>query len=437
MKRLSVYEIAEACKGRLVNPVNVSASSVCTDSRKIEPGAVFFALRGPNFDGHAFAEASFEKGAVCAVVESEIHTGFPHIVVGNTQRALLDLAAYYRRLFPGVTVIGITGSAGKTTTKDLTASVMSQGFKTKKTDGNFNNHIGVPLTLFGLDEGDEVIVVEMGMNHAGEIRELSLAAAPDIAVITNIGDSHIENFENREGIFRAKMEITDGLKANGVLIVNGDDPLLNKNDRHKTILCHIDKTSVVPLGLDGVRYHYKGQGINIPLPGEHMISNTLLAAAVGETMGLTLRQIAKGIESFTPSPDRMSFIQANGMQIINDSYNANPASMKAAISVLKDIKGRRVCILGDMFELGRHAEPLHREVGVYAALQGVNLITIGPLAKHAADGYETAGNYKAVRFPDKSSFLLAWRDMLEPGDTVLLKASNGMAFNEVLEGLIK
>jgi UDP-N-acetylmuramoyl-tripeptide--D-alanyl-D-alanine ligase len=433
--RLHIHEIAKACNGKAVNAANISVSSVCTDSRRVTPGAVFFALRGPRYDGHAYIEAAFEKGAVCAVTEKTLHTGFPYILVEDAQQALLALAAHYRGLFPRVKVIGITGSAGKTTTKDIIASVLAQQYKTKKTMGNFNNHIGVPLTLFSLEGGDEAIVVEMGMNHAGEIRLLSQAARPDIAVITNIGDSHIENFGSRDGILQAKMEIIEGLKPDGLLIVNGDDPLLKRGYACKTLYCHMDVSSIIPLGLRGTRYHYKGQGINIPLPGEHMVSNALLAVAVGETLGLSPAQIARGIESFTPSENRMAFVEIGGMQVINDSYNASPASVKAAISVMQGLENRRVCILGDMLELGTHAEALHREVGIYAAQQGVNLITIGTLARHIAEGYMTHSKYKAMHFSDKQGFLDKWRDILEPGDVVLLKASNAMAFNEILEGL--
>jgi UDP-N-acetylmuramoyl-tripeptide--D-alanyl-D-alanine ligase len=314
----------------------------------------------------------------------------------------------------------------------MVASVLSQKYKTQKTIGNHNNHIGVPLTLFQLQDDDEVIVVEMGMNHAGEISVLSQAAAPDIAVITNIGDAHIENFENREGILRAKLEITDGLKPNGVFIVNGDDPLLSKQSN--AIKCRLDEALVAPLGIEGSQYTYGDTTLHIPQPGKHMVMNALLAAKVGELLGLTPEQIKDGIAAFTPSENRMEVISAHGMKIINDAYNANPSAMKATLEILQYADGRKVAILGDMFELGDRAQALHREVGLFAAEQGVTLIAIGTLAKHMADAYNEVSQ-SALHFPDKAAFLSQWKAILKPGDTVLIKASNGMAFMEIVKEL--
>jgi UDP-N-acetylmuramoyl-tripeptide--D-alanyl-D-alanine ligase len=433
--RLGIDKIAKACKGRVVNETDNWVSGISTDSRTLKPGDAFFALSGPNFDGHLYINEAFNKGAVCAIVSNEAISGYPLIIAEDTSRALLDLAACYRRLYAHVKVVAVTGSAGKTTTKDMIASVLSQKYKIKKTEGNYNNHIGVPLTLFQLEEGDEAIVVEMGMNHAGEIHKLSMAATPDIAVITNIGDAHIENFENREGILQAKLEITDGLHENGLLIVNGDDALLNNKYNFKTIYCHMRDTVIEPLGMAGSRFTLGDRLAHLKLPGGHMVMNALLAAAVGEALGLDPAQIVKGIENFNPSDNRMEFITVHGMQIINDSYNANPSAMKAAIQSMEGIKTRRVCVLGDMFELGGHAEALHREVGRFTAEQGAILVAVGNLARYMADGYMELKRDGLFYFPDKNSFLAVWPDILRPGDTVLVKASNGMGFTEIIEAL--
>jgi UDP-N-acetylmuramoyl-tripeptide--D-alanyl-D-alanine ligase len=408
--KLAFNEIAKACNGSANNSEGY-VTSITTDSRKVSPGAAFVALYGPTFDGHGYVAQAAEQGAVCALVEKETKApeGFPLIRVASTHQALLDLAAYFRYLHAQVKIVAVTGSAGKTTTKDIIASVLSQQYKTQKTKGNFNNHIGMPLTVFQLKPDTEVMVLEMGMNHAGEISVLSRAAAPDIAVITNIGDAHIENLGSRENILKAKLEILEGLPESGVVVLNGDDPLLaplasGLRERFARVLLPslknpesgpVSLSDIVELGIDGTRcrLHINNQfgPLHIPLPGEHMLSNALTAAAVGEALGLSVQQIANGIAAFAPSGDRMAFIEANGLHIVNDIYNANPSSMKAAISMLKGIEStRRVCVLGDMFELGSHAENLHREVGRHAGQQGIDLlVTIGPMAWFIKEGFSS------------------------------------------------
>ncbi|MDR1663619.1 MAG: UDP-N-acetylmuramoyl-tripeptide--D-alanyl-D-alanine ligase [Clostridiales bacterium] len=472
MMNLTVEEIMKACGGRLTNHetgaardssvfLKVLVSSVSTDSRSPAPGCLFVPIAGPRFDGHDYIAQMAAEGAVCALTEKEpdwagTPSNFPLIRVDSTRRALLDIAAYYRSLF-NVKVVAVTGSVGKTTTKDMVAHVLSQRYKTKKTEGNLNNDIGMPLSIFQLEAQDEVLVLEMGMNHFGEIRALSLVAKPDAALITNIGDAHIEFLGSREGILKAKLEITEGLDG-GLLIVNGDDPLLfsihEEKINPKIYFCMTERdgekietdiyaTGVEPHGLNGTRcvFHINGNAreVTVPLPGPFMVMNALMAAAAGDYLGMSPEEIVRGIETFLPvSANRMEIVAANGMTVINDTYNASPTSMRAGIDVLtaggETENGRKVCVFGDMLELGEHAEKLHRELGAYAATRRVDcLIAVGELGKFIYEGYIAAkGKAEALRFDDKAGFTEKWREILQPGDTVLIKASRGMAFEEIV-----
>jgi UDP-N-acetylmuramoyl-tripeptide--D-alanyl-D-alanine ligase len=492
--RLGIRAVLEACGGRLLNGVpdwaEIVITSVCTDSRKLgtnspaarsgtappyRTGALFVPLIGDNFDGHDYIVRAMEAGAAAALTEKPDFSGpnqitFPLIFVPSTRKALMDLAAYYRRRH-NVKVVAVTGSAGKTTAKEMIASILSQRYKTKKTMGNFNNDIGLPLSVFQLEPEDEALVLEMGMNHANEITALSKAGAPDIAVITHIGDAHIENFENREGILRAKLEITDGLREGGTVIVNGDDPLLTgpvaveKTRPFNTL--YPNRTNIIntePLGLTATRCHFSINGRDIrftlPLPGNHMVMNALLAAATGIEMGLAPEEITRGLEGLEMPGGRLSIMDINGMTVINDAYNANPASMKEAIRVLtregadeahpsptetdaavspaKKPLSRRVCILGDMNELGHVSEARHRELGIFAAASGIDLlITVGTMARWVHDGYLSATDrvFSALYFPDVAAFLAQWRALLFPGDIILIKASRGMAFERIVDEL--
>ena len=404
--RLSIQEIATACKGQIISStfVNKPLTSICTDTREIRPGALFVPLVGERFDGHNFLGEAISKGAFCVLTEKpEPVKNGTSIQVESTRRALMDIAAYYRHKHE-IKVVAITGSAGKTTTKEMIAQVLSSKYKTKKTQGNFNNDIGLPLSIFQLEHDDEVLVLEMGMNHGGEIHELSKVGAPDVAVITNIGDAHIENFENREGILHAKLEILDGLAKDGTAILNGDDPLLSgpvaKARAGAFRLIYPDSTNIISMderNISGGHAHFVINGqdihINIPLPGAHMVTNALLAAAVGIEMGLTPEEITQGFDNFTPPGGRLSVMKIGGMTVINDVYNANPASMQEAIKVVVAQEGRRVCILGGMNELGHVSKERHKELGALAADVGINkLITIGTMAWWINEGF-----YESIR----------------------------------------
>jgi len=448
--KLSINEIVKACGGRLLNEGTATITSVSTDTRKIAPGALFVPIIGASFDGHDYIQAAAESGAVCALTEKPypVEATIPLIYVTSTRRALMDLAGYYRRLH-SVKVVAVTGSAGKTTTKDMMYHILSRQFKTKKTMGNFNNEIGLPLSIFQLENDDEMLVLEMGMNHAGEIHELSLTGAPDICVITHIGDAHIENFENREGILHAKLEITDGLKPDGTVILNGDDVLLTgPTTRAKTAQFNVLYPSAKniiksePIGLQGSRCHFNWRGEDIhaevPVPGAHMVMNALLATAVGMEMGVPPAEITKGFEDFTPPEGRLSIINANDMTIISDVYNSNPAAVRAAIKVLcqeKTESNRTVAILGDIGELGHVAVDRHKELGTYVAEAGVDmLIAIGKLSAHMYEAHKkplAKTSVKSFHFDTVPDFLKNWRDLLKSGDVVLVKASRSMAFEKI------
>lgn len=451
MKSLTLNEIAKAVNGKISNNSNnVFITGVTTDTRNVKENDIFIPIKGERFDGHDFILQAFEKGAICSLSCENIVVpeGKYIIYVEDTRKALRDLAQYYRLSFPTLSVVAITGSVGKTTTKDIIASVLSQKFNVLKTEGNFNNEIGLPLTVFNLNENHEVAVLEMGMNNFGEISRLSKIAHPDIAVITNIGVSHIENLGSREGILKAKCEIFDYFK-NGLAVLNVDDDMLITID--KKLDC-----SISWFGIENKRDIYTNNieynGINsinctictpkgnfdvsINIPGKHMIFNAMSATAVGLHLGLTLEQIKKGIEEFTPTKMRMSVIELkNNTTIINDSYNANPISMKSAIDVLAKAKKEKIAILGDMLELGDFADNMHYEVGEYAAIKGIDkIICIGELSKNIYNGSLNKGG-NVYYFKTKDEFFKSSVFNQCIGNTVLIKASRVMNFEKIAEKL--
>jgi len=440
---LTIQEIANACNGRVLHDTKVTViTSVSTDTRTISNGALFVPLVGEKVDGHNYIATAAAQGAVCAFTEKEdIASDIPLIYVESCRRALMQLAGYYRRLFD-IKVVAVTGSAGKTTTKDMIYHILARKYKTKKTQGNFNNDIGMPLSIFQLAPGDQMLVLEMGMNHAMEIHELSLIGAPDIAVITHIGDAHIENFENREGILHAKLEIVDGLSPGGTVVFNGDDPLLTgpiaaaKIKLLKALFpssANIKSVNTVGLQESAAHFNWQGQDVylTVPLPGAHMVMNALLAAVVGIELGVPPVEIAKGFDDFIPPGGRLSVEMAGGKTIINDAYNANPAAMRESIKILCNQPSRKVAILGDMNELGHVAEDRHLEIGAFASQMGIDLlIAIGGLSKFMYYGF--VGENK-MYFKTVEEFLPLCGELLKPGDIVLVKASRGMAFERIIE----
>lgn len=454
--KLSLQDIIVAVEGKCLNPERVEnkwVTAITTDSRCLPQTSLFIPLKGERFDAHSFIGEVFNKGAIATLTMTEevVDQRLCTIYVEDTGKALLALGNYYRRQF-NIPVIGVTGSVGKTSTKEIIAAILSGKYNVHKTEGNFNNEIGLPLTLFKLEPQHEIAVIEMGMNHFGEIHNLSMAAEPEVAVITQIGTSHIENLGSREGIFKAKLEILDGLKEKGLLIVNGDNDLLGNisNVGVQTIFYGLEQdhayraTNIVSEG-DTTSAHFitpKGEyDMTIYALGEHMIYNTLAAIAIAEHFGLTEDEMKRGLATYTPAKMRMHITTyENGITVIDDTYNASPDSMCAALKVLKDYKstGRKIAVLGDMLEMGEFAERLHQEVGQFAGEVGIDIVyAIGTLAQSIYEGSQKYTGTKAFYYETKEAWTKEANQLLHVGDTVLFKASRGMHFEEMLEAVGK
>ena len=427
---------------------------VSTDTRTISEGSVFFALSGVRFDGHKFIEDAVSAGAVCCVVNKneEGYGNLPVIMVEDTHKALRDFAAYYRSKFQ-IPVVGITGSVGKTSTKEMIASVLKQSYQTHMTQGNFNNEIGLPLTVFNLRDEDEIMVLEMGMSNFGEISRLTHIAKPDTAVITNIGISHIEHLGSREGIKQAKFEIMEGLQMDGTMILTGDDDMLweargeidfetlyfgvhNKNcDLTVTELRTYSDGSEFTCKIDGELHKF-----SVSVPGEHHISNALAAILVGLKYNVDMEDIKKGVRSFVPSGLRQTLIELPHYKIIRDCYNASPASMKSGLEVLSltQTEGRRVACLADMLELGEVSASAHKTVGKLTVDYGVDcLIVVGEESRWIAQGAIEAGMNPADvhEFENNNALKERLGTLLKKQDLILVKGSRGMHLEEIADAI--
>ena len=455
MKHMSLQEIATACGGTYFgdnNKLSSEVSGVAIDSRKVEKDFLFVAIKGARVDGHNFIPQVMENGALCALSEKNLgNVPYSYILVNSCEQALKDLAEYYR-LALDIKVVGITGSVGKTSTKEMIASVLEQKYSVLKTEGNFNNEIGLPLTIFNIREEHEVAVLEMGINEFEEMHRLAKVARPDICVITNIGFCHLENLIDRDGVLRAKTEMFDFMHDGAQIILNGDDDKLitvqnvkgvtpvffGLSDHHNYYA-----TDVHSLGLKGTSctLHLPNGTVNatIHLPGAHMVYNALAGACVGYSLGLTNEEIQKGIENLVPVSGRNNLIETEDFLIIDDCYNANPVSMKASLDVLSNALGRKVAILGDMGELGEDEKILHYGVGAYAAQKEINLICcIGTLAQEFVSGVNSVtSESKTLYFATKEDFLSQIHSIVKKGDTILVKASHSMEFPEIVETLQK
>lgn len=452
MKNMTLKNIAKACGGELYGgKEELEIMGAVMDSRQMEKDFLFFAIKGERVDGHCFISQVMEKGAACAVCERapEKPEG-PYILVEDVPKAMQDIAAFYRDGL-SIPVVGITGSVGKTSTKEFIAGVLAQKYNVIKTQGNYNNELGVPLTLLRIREEHEVAVIEMGINHFGEMHRLSRMAKPDIVVMTNIGECHLEALGSREGILRAKSEIFDHSKENGTVIVNGDDDMLatirevhekrpitfGKNRNNDCYATNIHSKGL--FGTEAELHMLSGNfQIEIPLPGEHMVYNALAAAAVGETLGLSANEIKAGITAVKPTAGRSNLIQCADKVILDDCYNANPVSMCAALDLLALADTRKVAILGDMFELGEDEKKLHGKVGKYAAELSVDvIICVGELSSRMAREAEDVKNEKGeiYYYPTKEALLQDLDHLIKAEDTVLVKASHGMGFAEIVEKL--
>jgi len=545
MRNMTLKNIAEAVKGVLytediLQNDNTEAAGVVIDSRKVAKDYVFIATRGEHVDGHRFIDQVFDAGALGVICEKAPDASMgnykgPYILVEDSFQALKDLAEYYRKQLD-IKVVGITGSVGKTSTKEFVASVLSKGYPVLKTQGNFNNEIGLPLTVLQIREECRIAVLEMGISDFGEMHRLSKIARPDVCLITNIGQCHLENLGTRDGILKAKTEIFDFMQEGGQVCLNGDDDKLAAIKSVKGCVpvffgisakgnaVYADQYENRGLMGSRARIHIKtGVGraaagtegetdfeINIPLPGEHMLYNALAAAAVGTLFGLSVAQIQAGIRDVEAVGGRSHVIRTDRFTLIDDCYNANPVSMKAAIDLLHmtdvseiagvirmpddtgvseaagvlnasnlatfnlvasnlhvsnsdafneakaigdsnvgDVLGssaqlglhqsvRKVAILGDMFELGADEAALHREVGAYAAEKKIDvIICVGPLCKHMYHGALCVANAGAAiyYYADKAALFAEIDDIIHEGDIVLVKASHGMHFEEIIERL--
>lgn len=441
---MKVYEIVEATRGILVsgnkdNEINFFSQ----DSRQMTNGGMYIPLKGERFDGHNFIESAFQTGAQAIISEKDVNYEDKIVIkVKDTYQALKDMASYLRNHRP-VKVVGVTGSVGKTSTRDMVYSVVKQKYKTLKTEGNYNNEIGLPLTILRYHD-EEVLVLEMGMNHLQEMSRLSMIARPDIACITNVGTAHIGELGSRENILKAKLEIINGMKEGSTLIINQDNDMLQTVELPHLNVVRVGKGKEASIRASHivleetkssfeVEYQGKKEIIEVPVQGEHNISNALIAIAVGIELNISLEDIKKGIQEFKLTKNRMDILEKNHKTVIDGTYNASVDSMKSSIDVLANYKKRKVAILADMLELGDYSQQLHEEVGSYVASKGIDiLVCVGKEAKYI---YQKAReSMKDVYYFESNQEVIARLDeLLKEDDVILVKGSHSMNLKEVVE----
>ncbi len=442
MKNLTAEVAAVLCGARCIGRLPAGEiRSITTDSRQVGAGSLFAAIVGERVDGHDYLASALENGAICALVEKPVDCELPQLVVPSTESALQTLAAYHRSQF-AIPVVGITGSVGKTTAKEMIASVLSQQFNTLRTEKNFNNELGVPFTLFRLREEHEAAVVEMGISDFGEMTRLTAMVKPDIAVFTLIGDAHLEFLHSREGVLQAKGEIVNGMKPDGVVIANGDDALLKAHDfGRKTILfgtghhCDVRAENIRSVGAESIRCDicFENRVIHAEIPsyGDHMVYAALMGAAVGFQLGLTDAQIKAGIAAFENVGHRNRVLRTERYTIVDDCYNSNPTSASSAVRSLAALDGRKVCILGDMLELGESSPELHRQLGTLAAECCDLVLACGELSQSIAQGAGDKGHW----FASADALIPHLSEYVHAGDAILIKASRRMQFEHITEAL--
>jgi UDP-N-acetylmuramoyl-tripeptide--D-alanyl-D-alanine ligase len=417
------------------------------DSRTLQPGALFFALRGPNHDGHDHVRAALERGAAAAVVERALHDAGPLLIVDDTLTALQRLAAWARREWAG-RVVGVTGSAGKTTTKDMIAHLLATAIPTGKTVGNYNNHFGLPLSILRLPDDSRAAVLEMGMNHAGEIRALAAIAAPQVGVITNVGLAHVEFFDSIEGVAAAKRELIESLPREGTAVLNADDPRVAAfagDHPGRTITYGLGagasvRPSDVEYGDRATRFRMEGRNYETAATGQHNLVNWMAAFAVARAFDVRWESLADAVREFRAGSMRCERLEHRGAVIWNDTYNANPEAMRSMIDLLGATPARRrIAVLGEMLELGREAEPLHREIGRYIAERGIDvLIGVRGAARHMVDEAMCAGlsGGAAHFFDDPAAAGDFASNLLRNGDAMLFKGSRGVHVERALERVL-
>ncbi|MDF2520324.1 MAG: UDP-N-acetylmuramoyl-tripeptide--D-alanyl-D-alanine ligase [Clostridia bacterium] len=453
MERLGIDEIIHACRAVPFNCEKISGiTGVATDSRKLNKGDLFAAIKGERFDGHQFAEAAVASGAAVVLSQEKLDADIPYILVEDTIKALHSLAKYYKSKFD-IPFIAVTGSSGKTTTKDMTASVLAEKYKVLKTEGNFNNAIGLPLTLFNLEHKHEICVVEMGMNSLGEIETLADIVRPETGIISNVGTAHIEKLKSRDNILKAKMEIFTYFDRNGTAILNGDNDMLSKvaDKQYKILRFGLNEgndcraVNIVEKGEEGIEFDvlYQGQkeAYHVPIPGIHNVYNALSAICIGKLYNISSSQIQSGLLNFKPSKMRMEiFTGRHDTKIINDVYNANPDSMMAAISALASMEtqGRRVCIFGDMFELGEYSKEGHESVGAFAAEKEIDVIAaVGKMADYVIKGAARIKkeDMKLISYSSNQEVIDNMENIVQSQDIILIKGSRGMNMENIVESL--
>lgn len=451
MKHMTIDNIRKACQGTLYfgrdDLQEREAGAVVIDSRLVTEGSVFIAVKGERADGHSFIPQVFEKKALAVICEElPKEAEGPCILVKDSLQALKDLAAFYRSTWK-IPVVGITGSVGKTSTKEFISGVLSAKYNVGKTQGNFNNEIGLPLTVLSIRKEHQVAVLEMGISDFGEMHRLSEIARPDLCVITNIGQCHLENLGDRDGVLKAKTEIFDFMNPEGFICVNGDDDkLLSLKSKWKDRLItfgrgkenEVRSVEEISKGLRGSLCQVEGRvelkDLEILIPGEHMILNALAAAAVANLLGLTAEEIKEGSLKVKAVSGRSNIIALPDITLIDDCYNANPVSMKSAIDLLQKAEGRKIAVLGDMFELGEREKDLHYEVGAYGADKVDYMICVGKLSLHM---YEGAKKHKKeetelIYIEEKEKVFQVIERIRKKGDTFLVKASHGMGFSQII-----
>jgi len=446
VEEISLKTIAEVVGAKC--DTDIPIRSICTDTRKIEKGCLFIALEGERFDAHDFAAQAAQQGAAALICHKKVTCSAPVLYVEDTRTAYLDIAGYYRSLF-SIPLVGITGSVGKTTTKEFIALALSAKYKTLKTEGNFNNDVGMPATLLRLDSSYEAAVIEMGMNHFGEIRNLVLRSRPTIGVITNIGVSHIENLGSRDGILKAKLELLDGLQENAPLLLNGDNdklaqvkltdrPLyffgIENPDAHfraEALTSDIESTDFE------IVYSGGRQAVHIPAVGNHNVLNALCAFAVAVLCGIDGAQAAQKLAEYTPAGRRQKIVKCDGFTVIEDCYNASPDSMRAAIKTLANLNaGKKIAVLADMLELGTYAQSLHEEVGTFCAQQKLDaVLAFGEQARFYCQKAKEGGVPQTAFFEDKQALADAVTACAQENCAILFKGSHGMHLEETINTL--
>lgn len=440
---MKISEIVKATGGTLLfGDESFIVTGFCQDTRKINQGDMYIPLIGDVFDGHDFIDNAFENGASSIITSRVVECPNKNVIlVDDTLVALQDMARYIREN-RDIKVIGITGSVGKTSTKDMIESVVSQKFSVLKTLGNYNNAIGLPLTMLR-HQDQEVMILEMGMNSLGEIDLLCDIAKPDIAVITNIGTAHIGELGGKDNIFKAKMEITSYLNRDSLLVLNGDDDYLKKVDNDLYNVCKVGFDIENDLFVENVVLNednsvciLKDKTINIPVPGKHFVLNALFAIAVGDYLGIELDCSICGIEQFKLTAGRNDIFKIHGITCIDGTYNASEDSMKSTIDILSNYKSRKIAVLADMLELGEYSQDIHKNIGIYVAGSSVDVLyCVGNDAKFIYEGAKQSGMEKVLYFRDNSDLVICLKKELMNGDVVMLKGSNGMKLSSVISAL--